>query len=121
RRLHELVEGEREDAPLRDLPQRVARAADALEERRDRSGRADLDREVYVAYVDAELERRGGNKGPQFPGFEPLFRVESTRAGEAPVVARDGVLPEDFRKPRRDPFRHLACVDVEERCALLAY
>jgi hypothetical protein len=52
RRLHELVEREREDPALRNAIERVARAADALEQRRDRARRAHLDHEVDLADVD---------------------------------------------------------------------
>src|SRR6185436_3572031 len=74
-RFGELVEREREEAALGDLADHVTRAADALQEGRDRARRADLDREVDVAHVDAELERRRGDDRLQVSGLELLLRV----------------------------------------------
>src|SRR5262249_37644710 len=73
--LDELVESERKEPPFRDLPEDVPGASDALEERRDRAGGADLDREVDVSNVDAELERRGGDESAQLAGLEALLGV----------------------------------------------
>ena len=57
--LDEVVEREREQPPLRDRADRMARAADALQERGDPARRAHLADEVDVADVDAEFEGRG--------------------------------------------------------------
>ena len=56
--LDELVARRREEPPARRAPERVARAPDALQERRDRARRADLADEVDRADVDPQLERR---------------------------------------------------------------
>ena len=118
--LDELVERQREEAALRGLPQHVARAADALEERRDRARGADLDRQIDVADVDAELERRRRDERPELAGLQPLLGVEAARPREAAVVARDRVLAEQPRELRRDPLGHLARVDEDERRPVLA-
>jgi hypothetical protein len=111
---------QREDAPLGNFLERVTGAADALEEGRDGAGGADLDREVDVADIDAELEGRGRDEGPQFPRLQALFRVEASRPRETAVVARDGVLAEDARQARGDAFGHLARVDEDEGRAVVA-
>ena len=58
-RLHQLVAREREEDALRHAAEPVARAADALQQRRERARRAEVADQVDVADVDAELERRG--------------------------------------------------------------
>ncbi len=118
--LDELVEGQREDSPARHPREAVARAPDALEERRDRARGADLDDEVHVADVDAELERRRGDEGPQGAGLQPLLGVQPARLREASVVAGHGVLAEQLRQLRRDALGHLARVDEHERRPVLA-
>ena len=60
--LDEVVERQREQPPLRRRADGMARAADALEQRRDQPRRAHLADEVDVADVDAELERGGGDE-----------------------------------------------------------
>ena len=115
----ELILGQREHAALRRLAERVARAAHALQERRDRVGGPDLQDEVDVADVDAEFERRSGNKRLEFAVLEPLLRVESALLGQRAVMARHRVLADALRKPRRDALRHFARVDEHERRAVL--
>ena len=52
----------------------VTRTSDALEERRDRVGRAELAHEVDFADVDAQFERRGGDNGfRSSPDFSRRF------------------------------------------------
>ena len=99
----------------------MARAADALEERRDRAGRADLDDEVHVADVDPELQRRRRDERPQPAGLQTLLGVEPPLAREAPVVTGHGLLAEETRELGGDPLRHLARVHEDERRAVLAY
>ena len=57
--LDEVVPAQGEQAPLRGCLDPVSGAPDALQERRDVAGRAELAHEVDVADVDAELERGG--------------------------------------------------------------
>ena len=82
--------------PFGTRPSAVARAADALEQRGDRAGRADLQHEVDLADVDAELERGGRDQRAQRAGLEPLLGVEPPLAREAAVVARHGSSPSRF-------------------------
>jgi hypothetical protein len=92
--LDELVERERKEPPLRHPPERVPGAPDALEEGRDRTRGADLDHQVHVADVDAELERSGRDERPQLARLQPLLGVQPPRPGEAPVVARNRLFTE---------------------------
>src|SRR6185295_19615878 len=98
RALDELVEREREEAPLRDFSQGVAGAADPLQERRDRAGGSHLDREIDVADVDSELERGRRDERPEASPLQPRLGVEAPLPREAAVMARDGVLPEEARE-----------------------
>ncbi len=86
--LDELVPAHREEPSPRDAALHVRRAADALQRDVERARRAELDDEVHVADVDAELERGGGDDGAQPPRLEPLLRVEPARAGQRSVVGR---------------------------------
>ncbi len=119
--LRELVEREGEDTPLRRLAQRMAGAADALEECRDRARGPDLDDEIHVADVDAELERGRGDEGAELSGLEALFGVEPPRPGQAAVVARDRVLADQARELGGDALGHLAGVDEDERRAVCSH
>ncbi len=78
--LDQLVEGEREDAALRHAVGPVARAPHALEQGRDRTGRADLHDQVDVADVDPELERRRRDEDAQRARLEALLGVVPARA-----------------------------------------
>src|SRR5262249_45622875 len=71
-RFDEVIDREREDAALRDAADGVAGATDALEERGNGVGHADLNDKVDVADVDAELEGGGGDEGSEGSGFEAL-------------------------------------------------
>src|SRR5699024_1889628 len=74
----------------RDRPDLVPGAADALERRGDRRGRADLDDEIDRTHVDPELERGGGDDGGQVPGLEGGLDPRPLLAAHRPVVrARD--------------------------------
>ena len=53
---HQLIARKREEPPLGYAVYRMARTADALEERRDRARRAELADEIDLTDVDAELE-----------------------------------------------------------------
>ena len=48
--------------PLGIRSHRMARSADALQECRDRARRADLDHQIDVADIDAQLQRRRGDQ-----------------------------------------------------------
>ncbi len=72
----------------------VPGATDPLQERRDRARRADLDHQVHVADVDAELERGGGHERPQSSRPSAAAR----RPGAAPST---GCRDDWSRRPRR--------------------
>ena len=116
----QLVAREREEAALRSARQRVARPADALQERRDRRRDAHLDHQIDVADVDPQLERGGGHERAQGSGLEAPLCVEAPVARQAAVVARDLVLPQHLGEARRHTLGQLARVDEDERGAVLA-
>ncbi len=60
-RFEQFVAGQRKEPAFRHSPQRMPGATDALQKRRDRSGRPDLAHEVDVANVDSQLQRRRGD------------------------------------------------------------
>jgi hypothetical protein len=80
RRFDELVTVSGKQSPLGQLADRVTRSADALEERRDRARRADLDRQVDLADVDAQLQRRRRDERAEAAGLQPVLGVEPALA-----------------------------------------
>jgi hypothetical protein len=121
RRLHELVEGEGEQASLGHLAQRMAGASHALEEGRDRAGRAHLDHQVHVADVDAQLQGGGGHDRPQEALLEALLRVQPPLPGQAAVMAGHRVLSHELGELGGDALRHLPRVHEHERRAVSAH
>ena len=67
-------------------------AADSLQERIDGARRADLTHQVYIADVDAELERSGRDQCLQLAPFEPLLGLQASFFGKAPMVCSDILL-----------------------------
>ena len=121
RALDQLVEGQREEPPLGDAGQRVPRAAHPLQEGRDRPRGPDLHHEVHLADVDPQLQRGGGHQRAQPARLQPLLGVQPALAGEAAVVAGDGVLAQQAGEVARDALRHLSGVHEDEAGAVLAY
>ena len=78
--------------------ERVARAADALQERREAARRADLADQVDGADVDAELERRRRDERAQLARLQPLPR----RAAAGPSRGCRGGRP-TRSSPSRSP------------------
>ena len=106
RAFDQLVARQREQPALGRAADRVAGAADALQEARDRARRAELADEVDVADVDAELERGGGDQRLQLAALQPLLGVEALLLGEAAVMRGDIGLAEPARTagaPRARP------------------
>ncbi len=103
--LDEIVARDGEQPPLRRADDRVARPADALQERRDAVRRADLAHEVDVADVDAELERCRGNQCLEAARLEPMLRVEPCLLREASMVRRDRPFAEALRQLARQALR----------------
>jgi hypothetical protein len=118
RALDELVPRQREHSPLRRRAERVARAADALEQRRDRARRADLHDELDGADVDPELEGRGRDDAADLGALEPRLGRQPQRARQAAVVCGDPLLAEPRRELVREALDEAACVDEDDRRAV---
>jgi hypothetical protein len=91
-------------------PARPVRAAGTSRSSRD----APTCRQVDVAHVDAQLQRRGRDERAQLPLLEALLRVEAVLLREAAVVRGDGVLAEDLGQPRGDALGHFARVHEDQ-------
>ena len=118
--LQEFVAGGGEEAAVGAQTEGVAGAADALEQRRDAAGGADLTDEIDGADVNAELQGGGGDEGAQVAGLEALFDVEAALPGDAAVVARDSLLPEALGQLLGDALGEGAGVDEDEGGAVRA-
>ena len=75
---------------LRRFVQPVVGAADALHQPRGALRRADIDDEIDVAPVDAEVERRGAHHRAQFAGAHGVLDLAALRDIERAVMQRDG-------------------------------
>ncbi len=73
----------------RGLVQAVVGAADALDQAAGALRRADVDDEVHVAPVDAEVERGGGDHGFQRAGGHRRFDLAAAGGVERAVVQGD--------------------------------
>ena len=104
RAFDQIVARKGKQPPLGRAVDRVARAADPLQERRDRSRRTELADEVDLADVDAEFERGGRHHRPQFAALEPLLGRKPALLGHAAVMRGDRVLAEALRQLARDPL-----------------
>ena len=96
----------------------MARAADPLQEARDRARRAELADEIDVADVDAQLERRGGDQRLQLAVLQPLLGVEPLLLGQAAVMRGDRVLAQPLGQRAGDALGHAARVDEYQRGAM---
>ena len=119
RAFDQIVARQRKEPPLGRAADRVAGAADALQEGRDRARRAELADEVDVADVDAELERGGRDQRLEFAALEPLLGREAELLGHAAVMRGDRVLAEPLGELAGDALGHAARVDEHERRAVL--
>ena len=99
---------------------RVARTADALQQRRDAMRRSDLADQIDVTDVDAELERGGRDERLQLPGLQPRFGVEPLLLRQAAVMRGDRVVAEPIAQVPREPLGHPPRVDEHERRACAA-
>jgi hypothetical protein len=100
----------------------VARSADALHGRGDRRRRADLQDQVDVAHVDAELERGGGDDAPQLAGLQRLLGDPPFGGAHRPVVraGEDGGQPERRARLCRHRRRPRGALGRRARAALTA-
>ena len=79
----------RNEHAFRRLIHAVIGAADALQETRGAFGRADIDDEIDVAPVDAEIERGGRNDRAQTTRRHRRFDLAALRHIERAVMQRD--------------------------------
>ena len=115
RAFHEIVARYRKDPAFGRAGNRVARPADALQQRGDPVRRSDLADEVDVADVDAELERSRRDERLQPSRLQPGFGVEPLLLRQAPVMCRYRVVAEPFAEVPRQPFRQAPCVHEHQR------
>ena len=73
----------------RGLIQPVIGAADALQQARCALRRADIDHQIDIAPVDAEIERRGADHRAQAPGRHRGLDLAALRHVERAVMERD--------------------------------
>ncbi len=119
RAFDQLVARQRKQPALRRAADRVAGAADALQEGRDRARRAELADEIDVADVDAELERGGRHQRLQLAALQPLLGVEPQLLGHAAVMRGDVRLRRGARTScARDALGHAPRVDEDQRRAV---
>ncbi len=118
RAFNEVVAGEWKQPPLRGATDRMAGAADALQEACDRARRTELADEIDVSDVDAEFERSGGDEGFQLAVLEPLLCREPLLLRHAAVMRGDRAVGDPFRQFMGDALRHAAGVDEHERGAV---
>ena len=114
----ELVARQREEAAFGRAVDGVAGAADALQEARDRTRRAELADEIDVADVDAELERGGGDERLKLAVLQPLLGLESQLLGEAAVMRAHMLGAETVGELARGALGHAPRVDEDERGAM---
>ena len=93
--------------------------ADALHQPRRALGRADIDDEIDVAPVDAEIERRGAHHGAQFAGGHGVLDLATLRDVERAVMQGDGeIVVVDAPQFLEQEFGLAAGVD-EDQCGLV--
>ena len=92
-------------------------AADALQQPRGALRRADIDDEIDVAPVDAEIERGGADHRAQAAGRHRLLDLAALRDVERAVMQRDReiVVVDAATAPGRCDFGLAAGIDENER------
>ncbi len=104
---------------FRRLVHAVIGAADALQQPRRALRRADIDDEVDVAPVDAEVERGGADHGAQPAGGHRGLHLAPLRHVERAVMQRDGeIVVVDAPEILENEFGLAAGVDENERGAV---
>ena len=116
--LHELVAGRGEQAPLGHGPNRVAGAADPLQERGHAAGTADLARQIDRADVDSQLEGGGGHERTQVTGSEPGLHAQAAFLRERAVVGSHVAVAQPFGQQVGDALGLAPGVDEHERCVV---
>ena len=106
----------RNEHAFRRFVHAVIGAADALENARSAFRRADIDHQIDVAPVDAEIERRGANHSAQPAARHRRFDLAALRNVERTVMQRDGqIVVIDVPELLKDRFRLAAGVDENQR------
>ena len=101
---------------FRGLVHAVIGAADALQKPRSALRRADIDHEIDVAPVDAEIERGGGDHRAQPADRHRGLDLAALRDIERAVMQRDGeAVVVDAPQLLEDAFGLAAGVDEDER------
>ena len=114
-----LRSGWRAPARLRRLVHAVIGAADPLHEPRRAFRRADIDDEIDIAPVDAEIERGGADHGAQPAGRHRGFDLAPLRYVERAVMQRDGeIVVVDLPELLEDAFGLAARIDEHQRRAV---
>jgi hypothetical protein len=115
---HQIVAGEREQAPFWRAGDGMSRTPYPLQQARDRARRTELAHEIDLADIDAELERSGCHQRLELAVLEPLLRIETQLLGEAAVVRRHVLGADPVGELARHPLRHPPGVDEDERGAM---
>src|SRR5581483_7149860 len=104
-----------EEPSFRRAADRVTRAADTLQERRDAMRRSDLADEINGPDVDAELERGRRDERAQLTRFQSRLRIEAFFFRQTAVMRRHRVDTDAVAQMLRDALRHPPRVDEDER------
>src|SRR5712692_2550850 len=110
--LDRVIRGDREDEPAGSAIERVARAADSLDEGRDLSGGVVLDHPVDGPDVDAELEGRSRHETFDVAALETRLNALSFLPRERAVVDRD--ILADHGETGTKEFSKRPCVHEDE-------
>ena len=102
----ELVARQREQPALGGALDRMARAPDALQKRRDRTRRTKLADQVDLADIDAQFERGGRHQRLELSSLEALLGVEPLLLGEAAVMRGHLLLAEPLGQLAGHPLGH---------------
>ncbi|MCW0461171.1 hypothetical protein NB717_002239 [Xanthomonas sacchari] len=121
RALDQVVARLRKQARLRRAAHRVAGAAGALQERGDRTRRAELADQVDVADVQAQFQRGGGHQHLQLAGLEPALGEQPGLARQAAVMRRHRLRAEQFAQVPRGALGHAPGVDEHQGGAVRAH
>ena len=101
---------------LRRLVEPVVGAADALHQPRGALRRADIDDQIDIAPVDAEIERRCAHHRAQLAGGHGVLDLAALRNVERAVMQRDGeIVVVDAPQFLEQQFGLAAGVDEDQR------
>src|SRR3989454_1711104 len=112
KRLDRVVGRNRQDEPTGSAIERVARASDSLDQRRDLPRGIVLDDAVHRADVDAELEGRGRDEAFDLSAFETRLDALSFLPRKRTVVDRD--ILADHGETGTKELRKRPCVHKDE-------